>query len=103
MIPQSRARPGAAKTGQGPGETPRAEVAKGKESNIKEAEVVSGKEETRGAAEEQQLPRTLPNTDWVFEQGGSKNLRAKSKQGHVSAAWLCGAGIPRGDGNRHER
>lgn len=59
-------------------------------------------EETRGLAEEQQLPKTRSN-DWVFDQRGSKSLRPKSKQGHVSAAPLCEGGIARGDGNRHKR
>lgn len=61
-------------------------------------------EETRGLAEEQQLPKTRSNDwVWVFEQGGRKNLRPKSKQGHASAASLCRAGIARGDGNTQKR
>lgn len=59
-------------------------------------------EETRGLAGEQQLPKTQSN-DWVFDQRGRKNPRPKSKQGHISAALLCEAGIARGDGNRHKR
>lgn len=94
------------KQGQGPGDIHRQGVSlqKARRAILKKLRWWLGRraQETRGLAGGQQLPKTLSN-DCVFDQGGRKNLRPKSKQGHIAAASLCGAGIARGDGNRHKR